>query len=248
MSSEFVSFVPTKSKINPIDSAQMVWIPPGDFLMGSVDSDEIADDSEKPQRTVFLDGYWMYKYPVTVAQFRTFSEAASYSFDWAKDKSRWDRINNHPMVEVTWHDAQAYCQWAGGDLPTEAQWEKAARGTDGRKFPWGNDFDRSKLWSGYRKRSASVYRSSHISLSVFGCADMVGNVAEWCRDWYYLPYYASAPTRNPTGPDSGSNRVSRSGVFNQDDEDCFRVTSRHAGNPWMWFGHWGFRASLPAFV
>src|SRR5579871_2980372 len=126
-------------RINPVDEAEMVFIAAGEFLMGSED----GEASEKPQRAVYLDAYWIYKTPVTMAQYRAF---------WAFCKATGRQLlvdpswgpDDHPIVEECWPDARAYCEWAGGSLPTEAQWEKAARGTDGREYPWGNAWDENR--------------------------------------------------------------------------------------------------------
>jgi len=114
----------------------MIYIPAGEFIMGSS-----KYDRETPQREVYLDGYWIYKYEVRVAQYRKFCQHTGREMP---SPPSWRWADDHPMVNVTWDDAAAYTRWAGGRLPTEAQWEKAARGTDGREYPWGDDWDASK--------------------------------------------------------------------------------------------------------
>ena len=121
----------------------------------------------------------------------------------------WGWKENHPIVNVSWEDAADYAKWAGGNLPTEAQWEKAARGTDGREYPWGNNWDTTKcVNSGSSTQSVG---SLPAGVSIYGCMDMAGNVWEWCVDWYDVNYYKSAPSRNPSGPSTGDYRVLRGG-------------------------------------
>ncbi|HLK56388.1 MAG TPA: formylglycine-generating enzyme family protein [Chthonomonadaceae bacterium] len=168
---------PTKTKINPKDGAEMILIPAGPFLMG----DTLNPDN--PPRTVTLPGYYIYKYPVTVKQYMKFCKATGHdkpeepSFGWHDD---------NPVVNVSWDEAKAYCMWAGMKLPTDAQWEKAARGTDGRKFPWGKEWDASKSVNSVGKeamRTESVY-SHPEGMSPYGVMHMNGNVSQWCEDKY----------------------------------------------------------------
>src|SRR5205085_10915442 len=126
-------------RINAKDGAEMIRIAAGEFKMGST----YEPDDRRPERVIRLDSYYVYKYPVTVAQFKSFCEEANYSWNfWACFECK--PQDNHPMVCVDWADAIAYCDWADVALPTEAQWEKAARGPEGLRFPWGNDWDESK--------------------------------------------------------------------------------------------------------
>ncbi len=128
--------------VNPKDRAVMVWVPAGAFLMGSSDDDKLAGRSEKPQRSVTVDGYWIYQNDVTVAQYQAYGQATGAAMP--TEAPFWGWKSEHPMVMITWTEARAYAQWAGGHLPTEAQWEKAARGTDGRLYPWGDTWDENK--------------------------------------------------------------------------------------------------------
>ena len=213
----------TGAKINPQDAAEMIYIPAGEFTMGS--DDDQAD--ERPAHKVELDGYWIYKHPVTVAQYRKFCAQTGHSmpeapwFDWN---------NSHPVVNITWQDAMAYAQWAGGALPTEAQWEKAARGTSTRKYPWGNDWSADKC-NGMGRLGKTTAVGSYLSgVSPYGAHDMAGNVWEWCSDWYDATYYQHSPQRNPAGPQSGVFRVRRGGAWNYDGAD-YRCANRNCLDP-----------------
>jgi len=170
-----------EENINPKDQAKIVWVPAGEFLMGSTENDNEACPDEKPQHLVYLDGYWIYKMEVTVAQYRKFCEATGRSMPKAPN---WGWLDTHPIVNISWDDANAYALWAGASLPTEAEWEKAARGTDGRQYPWGNDWSTEKCihFSNSQGKTAPV-GNNPAETSPFGCLDMAGNAWEWCADW-----------------------------------------------------------------
>ena len=206
-----------KFKKNAKDDADMVFIPAGEFKMGS----NAGGDREKPVHKVTLDGYYIYRTPVTVAQYLKFCdetghakpEAPSFNPNWFK--------RDHPIVNVSYNDALAYCNWAGVKLPTEAQWEKAARGTDGREYPWGEKFDRSKLWCSESKfddaGGTKPVGSFPSGKSPFGVLDMAGNVWQWCSDWFDENFYSSrtATERNPENQAVGEKkyRVVRGGSW-----------------------------------
>ena len=229
----------------------MVYIPAGEFIMGT--SDEQIDallrqfpnwnrslfDDEKPQRRVYIDGYWIYKYEVTVTQYRKFCDETGRKMPVEPD---WGWQDDHPIVNVTYNDAAAYCNWAGVQLPTEAQWEKAARGTDGRIWPWGNEWDANKcnnFQTGPRKtKPVDSYPQGRAPYDVM---DMAGNVWEWCADWYDGNYYASAPERNPHGPVSGNWRVLRGGSWSDDSPSYLRAAYRDGSNPGSGNRYNGFR-------
>ena len=179
------------------DGAEMVYVPAGSFLMGSVSDDPAADPDEIPQREVHLDAYWIDRCEVTNRHYASFVKATGWRvpLGWSDSHTPAD---DHPVVGIAWADARAYAQWAGKDLPTEAQWEKAARGETGQAFPWGETWDPSRANTTAEMGSVGSYPGDE---SPYGCLDMAGNAWEWCRDWYnlYLPYDALSDV-NPTGP------------------------------------------------
>jgi len=214
------------------DSSVMVYVPAGEFLMGS-EGDPDADDDEQPQHTVYLDAFWIDRTEVTNAQYRRCVESgtcrAPTTCNWGEPTYSDPSKRDHPVVCVSWQGAEDYCAWAGKSLPTEAQWEKAARGTDGRIHPWGNEFDchRANLddeteiddyvvpggegCDGFP--STAPVGSFPDGASPYGALDMAGNVWEWVADWYDGSYYGRSPKRNPTGPDSGEFRALRGGSW-----------------------------------
>ena len=198
---------------NPRDGLEYVWIPPGKFQMGAVSGDSKAYDDEKPRHRVEVTkGFWLSRTPVTVAAY-----AGSVGPTGRKKMPRHPPFNpgwskpDHPMVSVTWDDAKDYCEWAGGRLPTEAEWEYAARGgKEGLKYPWGNQISsqNAKYDSGDGTAPVASYPANG-----FGLHDMAGNVWEWCADWYGEDYYSSSPAQDPQGPPGGTYRVRRGGSW-----------------------------------
>jgi len=225
-------------KINPTDGAEMIFIPAGKFTMGSDDPDPFMSDSH-PKHSVTLDGYYIYKNDVTVAMYKKFCDATGRAMP---DPPPWDWDNtDYPMVNVSWDDAQAYANWAGVSLPTEAQWEKAARGTDGRRYPWGNRWDASKC--AINRSEPAAVGSFPTGASPYGVLDMAGNVWDWCSDWYGADYYSHSPDKNPRGPDSGDDgcRVLRGGSWRNFVVVNFRCALRVRYIPENWDLDIGFR-------
>ena len=209
----------------------MVLIPEGPFLMGSTEEDinKLLEldrnveasrfDVEVPQREVYMSAYLIDKYPVTNAKYRKFIESGGYKqrdfwsdagWDYVQQSKPLDSDGVHsaldgkddcPVVNVSWYEAEAFAKYAGKRLPTEAEWEKAARGTDGRIYPWGNEFDKTKLNCAESKiEKPTPVTKFPEGISGYGCFDMAGNVWEWTADWFDSQYYRSAPDRDPQGP------------------------------------------------
>ncbi|MFH0802687.1 MAG: SUMF1/EgtB/PvdO family nonheme iron enzyme [bacterium] len=222
---------------NPLVTMVMVRIPAGEFKMGSPAGE--GNEDEYPGHLVYLDEYYIGKYEVTNGQFYTFVSATGYQAE-----GNWQfyfnaDTANYPVVNVTRNDAIAYCNWAGMHLPTEAQWEKAARGTDERKYPWGNTFDSAAC--NYNSSGTRPIGSYPTDTSPCGAMDMAGNVSEWCSDWYGERYYAFSPRQNPEGPASGGSRVYRSGSFYDTVSSATRTASRKAGGIGISLNYLGFR-------
>jgi formylglycine-generating enzyme required for sulfatase activity len=196
----------------PVD---MAVVPAGEFTMGSPSGD--AD--EQPAHRVYVDAFSMDKYEVTVGQYAAFLQETG-----GDRPSDWKTMNQpthqkRPVVNVDWADAARYCKWAGKRLPTEAEWEKAARGTDGRLYPWGND-PPTPLRANYGKTEWNNHGvlvpvgTLEDGKSPYGVYDMAGNVWEWVSDWYDPNYYKNSPSQNPTGPSTGGFKVLRGGSWN----------------------------------
>ena len=201
------------------DGAEMVLIPAGSFQMGAAKNEpEEWMQSAKPVHTVELDAFYMDVHEVTVGQFRDmFVRQSGYKYS-----GNWDSLANYspgdeyPMVEVNWNDATAYAKWVGKRLPTEAEWEYAARGgLAGKRYPWGDEITHDDAnWGNTVNGKDKWSKSSPVDsfeANGYGLYDMAGNVWEWCVDWYGSDYYSKSPVKNPPGPNTGSYRVLRGG-------------------------------------
>jgi formylglycine-generating enzyme required for sulfatase activity len=235
---------PTPGEVRAFGGVEMVYVPAGPFLMGSDES-----KSEKPPHEVFVDGFWIDRTPVTNEEYQRFVQATGHS---KPGHWRGDQIPKgkelHPVVYVNWQDAQAYCQWrskqasAAIRLPTEAEWEKAARGADGRRYPWGDEFDAKKCnssESGYRD-TTPVGRYSPAGDSPYGLADAAGNVWEWTASLYEpYPYDAGDGREDPK---ADGRRVLRGGSWSSDRRDT-RSAYRLHSDPSYALDYVGFRCA-----
>jgi eukaryotic-like serine/threonine-protein kinase len=239
------------TRISAVDGMMLVYIPEGSFTMGY----EGADD-EKPVHDVFLSSFWMDQTEVTNAMYARCVEAgacsrpisiASYSHS---DYYNNPQYSDFPVISVSWFDAGAYCTWAGRRLPTEAEWEKAARGTDERLYPWGNESPVCALAnfvspSGVCAGDPATVGSYPAGASPYAVLDMAGNVLEWVSDIYGPSYYFKSPDANPIGPEIGAYRGLRGGSW-YSDESALRVTNRSGNNPNDSFNTVGFRCAQDA--
>lgn len=222
--------------INEADGAALVWVPAGEFLRGSPAGQGGGD--ERPQRKIVLDGYWIYKHPVTLGQYQKFCEATGRKFEpmWGQQAHAEPKGDDGAYaVQCSWYEAEAYAKWAGAALPSEAQWEKAARGTDGRVYPWGNDWDPDRCVSFERTLGSLNYGFLPVGArpkgaSPYGVEDMAGNIWEWVADWYDHSYYKVAPDTNPIGPATGVYKVARGGCAYYD-ERFSRTAARMISPP-----------------
>jgi formylglycine-generating enzyme required for sulfatase activity len=219
-------------------SEDMVWIPGGTFRMGSNEYDD-----EKPVHTLTVSGFWISKYEITVGQYKKFVRATGHRAlpDWV---SKFSPTDNHPVVGVSWNNAVAYCKWAGMRLPTEAEWEYAARGgLKGKKYPWGDRISHDNAnydEPGVRDRWKYTAPVGSFSPNGYGLHDMVGNVWEWCADWYDSGYYVKSPENNPTGPVKGTYRVLRGGSWGGN-PSYLRCANRYYYTPtFRYFDYLGF--------
>ena len=254
------------------DGGVLVWVPAGSFRMGTTDEEaRYAVDKlnaepewltdEQPARQVQMGGFWLGKHEVTNAQYRAFCQATGRGFPAESAQG-----DDHPVVFASWGDAKAYSEHHGLSLPAEAQWEYAARGPESRIFPWGDDWDPKRLcWILNKGPGGWTFPVGSFPSGVSWCGalDMVGNVWEWCADWYQVDYYAQGPVQNPPGPSvgqastivmtmaregqlvviEGKVRVLRGGSWNFSDPGYFRCAYRFFHPPTYRYGRSGFRCA-----
>ncbi len=240
---------PLPTRITTAQGVEMVLIPAGEFTMGL--DDGLGD--ERPAHPVYLDDYYIDLTETTNRQYRACVEDGACEppqrtdcctefpgayIAWP-DYFENPAFDDYPVIFLRWLDAAAYCEWRGARLPSEAEWEKAARGTDGRIYPWGNEPPAPGLlnfyWPPGTFAETPLYTTAPVGsypagASPYGVLDMAGSVYEWVQDWYAPDYYASSPYENPTGPAEGFHKVSRGGsFFNQ----AFRQRAVGRNNAWL---------------
>lgn len=237
-----------ETQIRPVDQMVMAFAPAGVFLMGSTTSESNAQRDEMPQHQVRLDGFWVDITEVANQQYALCVDADSCASSSYASNEKFNQPKQ-PVVGVSWYDAANYCQWAGGQLPTEAQWEYAARGETSKTFPWGEDRPNCTVANTQNCTDSTLLVSSLDGESWLGAKDMAGNVWEWTSDWYDANYYAglsaSQPTLNPTGPTDGEYKVMRGGSW---DLEWFYARSAYRNIlnfPTGKFQNVGFRCVVP---
>jgi formylglycine-generating enzyme required for sulfatase activity/serine/threonine protein kinase len=237
--------------VRDVDGMEMVHIPAGEFTMGSTRAEQ-----EQPVRQVYLDAYWVDMYEVTNQQYTlcvAAGDCTTPAFNYSSTRDSYytnPEYANYPVIYVTWLQAQSYCEWAGGRLPTEAEWEKAARGaTDERSYPWGNQAPDCNVVN-FGGDEGCVADTSEVGAfpagaSPYGVMDMSGNVWEWVADWYDEDYYANSPLENPQGPEDGLQRVLRGGSWYKF-ANAIRASFREVNLPEGRWNHLGFRCAMDA--
>lgn len=246
-----VAIAPLKGK----DRAPMVEISAGSFPMGVPPGDRDGGRDEYPRHEVFLDPFLIDQFEVTNGRYIEFVKSTGHRAPqnpinptrnlWQGDTIT-ESLAERPVINVDWFDANAYCQWAGKRLPTEAEWEKAAKGTSDRRFPWGNvepttkHLNYNQRWIG--EKTLMPVGSYEAGKSPYGVYDVVGNVWEWVNDWYDARYYEKSPSKNPTGPQEGTKKVIR-GAGWQNETPTVRIFTRVDSDPTMRNESTGFRCA-----
>ncbi|MBK6791162.1 MAG: SUMF1/EgtB/PvdO family nonheme iron enzyme [Anaerolineales bacterium] len=221
---------PIKKQVSPADGMVQVYVPEGEFEMGKPGT----PDGNSPEHMVYLNAFWIDRVEVSNGMYSKCVAAGTCDLPITSENPYYGQwvYRDLPVVYVSWYAATTYCEWAGRRLPTEAEWEKAARGTDTRSYPWGNQLPNPRLANftgSLVGEPVSVYRYPS-GASPYGALNMAGNVREWIADWFSLTYYVETPYENPTGPENGIERSMRSGAYDADANEIYAV-SRYKHEP-----------------
>ncbi len=257
------TLTPIATSIRQSDGMIMVHIPAGKFMMGSSD----GEPDEAPVHETYLDAFWIDQTEITNARYALCVEAGSCRPPM--EKSSYKRVDyfgnnryaDYPVIMIDWSMANAYCEWAGARLPTEAEWEKAARGENSLIYPWGNDWDvRMKRRLNFADKNnpettsdptvddgygdTAPVGSYPAGKSPYGIYDLAGNVWEWVTDWYDPLYYRDSPARNPLGPTKATaRRVLRGGSWVAANQNVFHTSNRNGLEPSKFSSSIGFRCA-----
>lgn len=245
--------------ISTTDEMPLVYIPEGRFLMGTSTDDLQFEEDETPQHEIYLDAFWIDQLEVTNRMFTECVDNGSCEppseLGSQARTSYYDNLSfaEYPVVNINWEQAQTYCSWVGRRLPTEAEWEKAARGAEGQIYPWGNQEPTCKLLNFWESETGSVNCARDTTLvgkypdgaSPYGVLDMAGNVWEWVADWYSVDSYKVGPDRNPQGVNTGDAKVIRGGSFSESG-DTVRSANRNQSDPLADSYLIGFRCAFSA--
>ena len=240
-----IPVLPAATRVSPADGMTQVLVPAGEFLMGT---DEKNAQKNRPAHRVTLPAFWVDQTEVPNEAYALCVKAGACpppggAVNPFFGQSKYDR---YPVVYVSWDDAAAYCQWAGRRLPTEAEWEKAARGADGRVYPWGNELPDERLANFNLNIGMPLPVDRYpLGASPYGALNMAGNVREWVADWFHEFYYIVSPADNPLGPSGGEFKSLRGGSY-LDGESEIRTFSRFSHQPFSPGINRGFRCASDA--
>ncbi len=245
-----------RTSLTGTDGAPMVMVPAGTFPMGVPHGDRDGGRDEYPRHDVALDAFAIDKFEVTNGHYLAFVKTTGHRLPQnptRPTRTLWqgntvpDTLMTRPVINVDWGDAEAYCTWAGKRLPTEAEWEKAAKGTTDQRFPWGSveptvrHLNFNQQWIG--EKTLMPVGSYALGQSPFGAYDMAGNVWEWVADWYDARYYEKSPVKNPTGPATGNKKIIR-GAGWQNETPTVRIFTRVDSDPNIRNESTGFRCAM----
>ena len=255
-------------RLSEVDGMNQLFVPEGSFLMGSPEGDPDVFPHERPRHSIHLDAFWIDQTEVTnemYARCVSTGPCTPPRSNASNTRAHYygnPEFSDYPVIWVDWSQAEAYCRWAGRRLPTEAEWEKAARGTEGYYYPWGDEPVAQAMLAEFEDVSSSCARANYAACepfadtspvgsrpagaSPYGAFDMAGNVWEWVSDWYSDSYYQKSPESNPAGPETGSERILRGGSFAANFTRDLRSAHRYPFDPGQTIYAFGFRCAEAA--